>query len=427
MLTLAVLTFCLSSLTLFSYGLYSPPSINTTELTDENYKSLLHETDDLWLIYGYAPSSDACEKYASEFEGIVRGLQGVVKIGLLNAEEQQQLTEKFNIEKQPSITLVDSSLPLIKAYKDEFDKKNVLTFTLSVLREKMEKQAGTFEESESRGQVVELTDDSFGWKVLESENPWLIQFYAPWCSNCQKFGPEYVKVARELKNEIKCGAVDVTNNRILAERYDIRYFPTIKYFPAGLIRKESPKAYRHFLTKNAVIQWARLMNSDLPIRSVEMIKEDALKTTCEKAPLCIISFLPCILDCQAKCRNEYLNITSVAAEKFRSNWWGWLWSEGGKQIYLERALKVGGSSGYPAMVAFNIRQLTYYALKGPYTVKNIRDFLKAVSTGKWEVSRMNQTNLPEIVKAIPWDGQDAHVIIQPGYEFASKLLERDEL
>ncbi|KAK5978316.1 hypothetical protein GCK32_005012 [Trichostrongylus colubriformis] len=73
---------------------------------------------------------------------------------------------------------------------------------------------------------------------------------------------------------------------------------------------------------------------------------------CNGKQLYIHAFLPHILDCQAKCRNKFLDILRGLGHLFKKNGWGWIWVEGGSQSDLEKALGVGGF-GYPAMVALN--------------------------------------------------------------------------
>ena len=39
------------------------------------------------------------------------------------------------------------------------------------------------------GDVIELTDSNFEKEVLKSDEPWLVEFYAPWCGHCKRLAP----------------------------------------------------------------------------------------------------------------------------------------------------------------------------------------------------------------------------------------------
>ena len=46
--------------------------------------------------------------------------------------------------------------------------------------------------------------------------------------------------------------------------------------------------------------------------------------------------LPHILDCQSKCRGDYLKMLTAMGDKFKKQGWGWVWSEGAVQLDLEQ-------------------------------------------------------------------------------------------
>ena len=78
--------------------------------------------------------------------------------------------------------------------------------------------------------VVQLDQDNFEKEVLKSKDLWLILFYAPWCGHCKRFHPEYEKAAKGLEGIFKIGAVDCTKSTELAGKYEIRGYPTVKFF-----------------------------------------------------------------------------------------------------------------------------------------------------------------------------------------------------
>jgi protein disulfide-isomerase A6 len=56
--------------------------------------------------------------------------------------------------------------------------------------------------------------------------------------------------------------------------------------------------------------------------AAQVVNEKVLKEACEEKPLCVVSVLPNILDCQADCRNGYLDTLKVMGDKYRKKMWG---------------------------------------------------------------------------------------------------------
>lgn len=75
---------------------------------------------------------------------------------------------------------------------------------------------------------------------------------APWCSHCRKLEPIYEEVAEKLKGDVNVGKVDVTANRDLGTRFDIKGFPTLILFHKG-----KAYTYKGRRTSEDIIEFSR--------------------------------------------------------------------------------------------------------------------------------------------------------------------------
>ena len=86
------------------------------------------------------------------------------------------------------------------------------------------------------GDVFVLTDDNFD-KTIESNPMVMVKFYAPWCGHCKSLAPEYEKLAQTIKNASKnylLAELDSTVHKKVAERFQIKGYPTLKFFINGI-------------------------------------------------------------------------------------------------------------------------------------------------------------------------------------------------
>lgn len=47
--------------------------------------------------------------------------------------------------------------------------------------------------------VVDLTPSNFDKLVIQGDEVWVVEFFAPWCGHCKNLVPEYQKAATALK------------------------------------------------------------------------------------------------------------------------------------------------------------------------------------------------------------------------------------
>lgn len=80
---------------------------------------------------------------------------------------------------------------------------------------------------------LQWTSSNFETEVLQSSQPVLVDFYAPWCGPCRMLAPVIAKLAAEYDGKVKVGKVNVEENPELALQFGIESTPTVVLFRQG--------------------------------------------------------------------------------------------------------------------------------------------------------------------------------------------------
>jgi thioredoxin 1 len=86
--------------------------------------------------------------------------------------------------------------------------------------------------AKSRNSVEHVTDRNFQEKVLESDVPVLVDFYADWCGPCKALAPVLEEVARETP-DAKIVKVNVDHSPELANQFAVEAVPCLLVFRNG--------------------------------------------------------------------------------------------------------------------------------------------------------------------------------------------------
>lgn len=81
--------------------------------------------------------------------------------------------------------------------------------------------------------VHEFSDTNFPNEVLQSDQPVLVDFWAPWCGPCRQIAPMIDQLAGENVGSIKVGKVNIDENPGTAEKFGVEAIPTLMIFKAG--------------------------------------------------------------------------------------------------------------------------------------------------------------------------------------------------
>jgi protein disulfide-isomerase-like protein len=85
---------------------------------------------------------------------------------------------------------------------------------------------------EDEGSHVRFLNKETFKPFLKKKKHVLVMFFAPWCGHCKKAKPEFVKAAEKFKDDskVELAAVDCTIHSNICATYDVKGYPTLKYF-----------------------------------------------------------------------------------------------------------------------------------------------------------------------------------------------------
>ena len=79
----------------------------------------------------------------------------------------------------------------------------------------------------------EFNDTNFESEVLNSDQPVLVDFWAPWCGPCRALTPTIDALAADNSGAARIGKINVDENPEMAATYGISSIPAVLVFKDG--------------------------------------------------------------------------------------------------------------------------------------------------------------------------------------------------
>lgn len=371
---------------------------DVVKVTKDNFDLEVMDSDELVLVEFFAPWCGHCKNLAPEWKKAATALKGKgVKLVEIDATVETDLASKYGVTGYPTIKVFAKGK---KDAPEDFQGGRTSSAIVEAAKEILEGPDDT------PTAVVTLKDANFDEEVLGSKDLWLVEFYAPWCGHCKNLAPHWRDASVELDGKgVKFGAVDCTKETGLADRFGVQSYPTIKVFGAN---KDEPEEYDGGRTKSAIVSWAVSEHETMtaePRTVAQLTSQEVLEQECAQ-DLCLVAFLPHILDTGAAGREAYLDIFRQLADKHKKRRMGFVWAEAVSQPELEASLNIGGG-GYPALAAVSLKKGRQIPFFGGFSSENVKEFAKDIFSGKLKPEKIGK--VPELASVEAWDGKDGEL------------------
>ena len=182
------------------------------------------------MIEFYSNGCGHCRNLEPHWDKAAKILKGVVRMGAIDVDANQQISSEYNIQSIPVIKFFGFNK---KKAADDYNggrtSDDIVKYAMDKVSSQVNKRwkggsdsgssnSNSKSSSSSGGsksnkdEVIVLDETNFNAMVMNSKDIWMIEFYAPWCGHCKNLEPEWKAAAGNLKGQVKVAKVDATEN-----------------------------------------------------------------------------------------------------------------------------------------------------------------------------------------------------------------------
>lgn len=81
--------------------------------------------------------------------------------------------------------------------------------------------------------IGDVTDQDFEERVLKSDEPVLVDFWAEWCVPCHMVSPVVEEIGQEKGETLRVAKLNIDENPEVTRRYGVMSIPTLMLFMGG--------------------------------------------------------------------------------------------------------------------------------------------------------------------------------------------------
>ena len=107
---------------------------------------------------------------------------------------------------------------------------------------------------------VHITDAEYEQKVLQSNIPVIVDFWAPWCGPCKMIAPILDKFAKEYEGKVLITKINTDENQEWMAKYGIQGIPTMLFVANGKIVHRQVGALPERMLRYTLVQFLDSVN-----------------------------------------------------------------------------------------------------------------------------------------------------------------------
>lgn len=252
-------------------------SSEIVHLTTKNFDLLLKDEKSVIVMF-YANWCGHCKTLKPKYEAAAvkmktKNISGM--LAALDASKETEIASKYGVKGYPTLKYFENG-------EFKFDVKLRDTDGIVNFMENPDEPPAVAEEKEvswedEENDVVFLNDETFK-PFLKKKKHCLVLFYAPWCFHCKNAKPEFISAAEKYRDDpkVEFAAVDCTKHSGICSAYEVRGYPSIKYF-------NYLKTYKDYKGERKSEDFIKFMRN--PDEEVEKPKEEIVPFASEKVLL----------------------------------------------------------------------------------------------------------------------------------------------